>query len=208
MKTNTQVKRNKRSYIIIALIVVLLLSAVGYAAFEATLSITGTATGSATWDVHFKDTSTGGASAIKENGKKLEFSAALAYPGDAKEITAVIENSSTMPAKVTGFHVYKVNGTTDTEIASSNIKTMSTATTTDDRILIWYEPIATDGSESIAANGGTCTWKFVVFWNPTDTSSSTVTQDFKVTFDYAQDTTNSDKQPSHGQHTTPAANNP
>ena len=76
-------------------------------------------------------------------------------------------------------------------------------------ILIWYEPINyANGAESIAANGGTCTWKFVVFWNPEDTSSSTVTQDFKVTFDYAQDTTNSSLQPSHGQHTTPTTNNP
>ena len=157
MKTNTQVKRNKRSYIIIALIVVLLLSAVGYAAFQANLNITGTATGTATWDVHFKNTSTGGAEAISNDGHTLTFTSNLSFPGDAQEITAVIENSGTLNAKLTGFTVKDGNN-----VAVSST-TFGSETSSDDDILIQYITLpTTSGSEDvITANGGLCTYKFV-----------------------------------------------
>lgn len=97
---------------------------------------------------------------------------------------------------MTGFHVYKVNGTTDTEISTA--KTMETATDQDDRILINFASMSTDGSEVIAKNGATCTYKFIVFWNPTDEDSSTMpSQKFKITFDYEQNTTNSTLSPLH-----------
>lgn len=206
MKTNTQIKRNKRSYIIIALIVVLLLSAVGYAAFQANLTITGTATGTATWDVHFKSTSTGGDSApvISTDGKSITFTSTLGFPGDAQELTAVIENSGTLDAKLTGFTVS--DGTNN--VAS---KTYGTETASDPAILIQYETLSTTtGSEDIVGkNGGLCTYKFVVFWNKeyntvgTNGAASTGTKTFTITLNYEQSTTAPTPSTDH-QHTAGA----
>lgn len=199
MKTNTQVKRNKRSYIIIALIVVLLLSAVGYAAFQANLTITGTATGSAKWDVHFTSASTGGDSTptISTDGKTLTFTSTLGFPGDAQEITAVIENSSTMAAKLTGFTVSDGTNNVSSTIYGSE-------TPSDGDILIQYETLATSGGSQdvIAANGGLCTYKFVVFWNKNyqtveANGTASVSRTFTITLEYEQDTTAPTVSPSH-----------
>ena len=46
-------KKQKRNYLLVALIVILLAIAVGYAAFSANITISGTATASGTWDVKF-----------------------------------------------------------------------------------------------------------------------------------------------------------
>ena len=195
MKTNTQVKRNKRSYIIIALIVVLLLSAVGYAAFQANLLITGTATGSATWDVHFTSASTG---TLSNNNQTLTFTETLGYPGDAKEVTAVIENSSSMGIKLTGFTVTDGN-----DVAVSSV-TFGSEQTTDDPILIQYISLdTTDASQEKIAKNGVCTYKFVVFWNKnySDTTNLNPTKTFKITLNYEQDTTSPSVAPSHGAHT-------
>ena len=57
-------KKTKRNYAIIILLIILQAIGVGYAAFSATLTIDGTATGTGTWDVHFETVSlktTGGA---------------------------------------------------------------------------------------------------------------------------------------------------
>lgn len=50
-------KKTKKNYLIIALIVILLTLAVGYAAFSGTLTISGTATANGTWDIHFANAS-------------------------------------------------------------------------------------------------------------------------------------------------------
>ena len=199
MKTNTQIKRNKRSYIIIALIVVLLLSAVGYAAFQANLTITGTATGSATWDVHFTNASDG---TLSNNNQTLTFTKTLDFPGDAEEVTAVIQNSSSLPIKLTGFTVKSGN----TDISST---TYGSETASDEAILIQYIDLDdTDGSgtqEKIAVNG-ICTYKFVVFWNKnySDTTNLNPSKTFTITLNYTQDTTAPTVAPSHGAHTTGA----
>ena len=46
-------KKSKKNYAIIVLLVLIIAIAVGYAAFQSVLNISGTATGTATWDVHF-----------------------------------------------------------------------------------------------------------------------------------------------------------
>ena len=48
-------KKSKKGYVIIALIVILIAIAVGYAAFSDTLTISGTATGAGTWSVVFTE---------------------------------------------------------------------------------------------------------------------------------------------------------
>lgn len=203
MKTKLQTRKSRRNYIIVALIVVMLLLGVGYASFTQTLQITGTATGSASWDVHFKSASktqrnatTGtletadASSGISSDGHSLTVDVTdLAFPGDAREITAVIENSSTLGAKLTAFTVN--NGA-----ASPTALPQESASDTTSPIFFDWVALPTDGTEVIAANGGTCTYKFTVKWNPNyvapDSATSTTTTvngTYKITFNYEQDTT-------------------
>lgn len=180
MKTKTQTRKSKRNYLIVALVVILLLLAVGYASFSQTLNITGTASGTATWEVVFDETSTGGADAITNDGHTLTVSTTdLAYPGDAREITAVIKNNSSMPIKLTSFTPVGPSDTTN--------------------ITFDYIALPTDGSEVLAANGGTCTYKFIVGWNEASTVNS-ISDTYSFTFDYVQDTTASTLTPSHDEH--------
>ena len=47
--------KSKKNYLVIVLVVALVSLAVGYAAFSQNLTISGTATGTTTWDVKFTD---------------------------------------------------------------------------------------------------------------------------------------------------------
>lgn len=197
MKTKNQTRKNKRNYIIVALIVVLLLLAVGYASFTQTLNITGTATASATWNVHFTSASTsksgtGHSATISADEKTINFTSTLAYPGDAEKITAVITNDSSMGIKLTGFTV--TDGTNT--VASVPL---GTETSSNEDILIDYVTLNTS-TEKIAA-GGSCTYEFVVRWNKESTTvptaGSPISKSYTITFDYEQDTTDSPLTPSH-----------
>lgn len=174
-------KKTKRSYAIIVLLVVLLAIAVGYAAFTATLTINGTAEGTGTWDVHFKsatlknsagdvDTQHGTAT-INAEGDKITATITLEYPGDAVLLETVIENSGSIPAKITGF-------------------TMEGA---DADLLI--EEAAPNENEIIAGNG-TCTSQFVIKW-AADSTETTLSKTFTITFDYVQATTEVNITPNH-----------
>lgn len=171
MKTKT--KKDKRTYLIIALVVILLLLAVGYAAFTDTLTISGNVTGTVNYNVHFDETSVGGT--VGKDQKTLTADVTLAYPGDAKEITAVIKNDSSIPVKLTGFKV-------DAPVDSDNI-------TFD------YENLTTDGAETLAA-GATCTYKFVVGWKE-ESEVTSVSGTYKFTFTYEQATTAASVSASH-----------
>lgn len=204
MKTKLQTRKSRRNYIIVALIVVMLLLGVGYASFTQTLQITGTATGSATWDVHFvsgkiqkdvngtlTDEVTG---ALSNSDHTLTMSVnTLAFPGDARIFEAVITNAGTLPAKVTGF---TVNGT---DVSATVSNTNQTATV--NNVIFTYLPLKDD----VIAAGGTCTYKFVAQWDPAYTATGTSAQSVggTYTFDivYTQDTTAPTLSPSHGAHT-------
>lgn len=171
MKTKTQAKKDKRNYIIVALVVILLLLAVGYASFSETLKITGTATGTVTWDVHFTEESEG---TVSEDGKGLTVTTNLAYPGDATTVTAKIENSSSVAAKLTNFKVTGLSDTTD--------------------ITLKYVDLS-DETEVLQPNG-VCTYTFVVGWDK-DSEKTSVNDTYTITFDYVQDTTTPSLTPSH-----------
>ena len=97
-----------------ALLAVVFVMAVGYAAFAQTLNITGTATIESTWDVHFKtdDTSTwtphtgaGGTVAPTgnisfEGNSTANITATLNQPGDSVVFTLTIENSGNIAASL------------------------------------------------------------------------------------------------------------
>jgi len=171
-------KTNKRNSLIIVLIVLLLALAVGYAAFSSTLTVTGSATGSITWDVHFKegaakllqadgsteDTTHGGAISLNEAGDALTVSGlTFAYPGDGVLLKVVVENSGTIPAKLSGF----------------------TITGTDDDFEVTQAAGGPTVNETIAADG-TCTATFLVKWKTNSTATTLGTKSFTITYNYDQ----------------------
>ncbi|MGN1270290.1 MAG: hypothetical protein ACI4UU_05450 [Clostridia bacterium] len=174
-------KKSKKNYAIIALIVILLALAIGYAAFGTQLTINGTAEGTGDWDVHFKsvklkqsdgqDDTTHGTVSFDETTATVEVN--LAYPGDAVLLEAVVENSGTVPAKLNEFTV-----------------------TGADKDLLITETGAPAKGEKLAANGGTCTSQYVIKW-ATDSTETALSKTFTITFDYTQDTTEINITPNH-----------
>ena len=99
-----------------ALLAVVFVMAVGYAAFAQTLTINGTATIDSTWDVHFDDSKTEGAGVINavaglagatapdggrigyQNGNQATLSATLHQPGDKVTYTLTILNTGSIDA--------------------------------------------------------------------------------------------------------------
>lgn len=160
MKTKT--RKDKRAYIIIALVVALLLLAVGYAAFSKTLTISGTVAGTVpTYNVHF----TNAAAGTTISGDTLTANVTFDFPGDAKSITATITNDSTRAVKLTGFTL---------------------TNPTDNKVTLTATSLATEaenGTEVLAA-GDSCTYTFVLSWAADATSNASDT--YSIQFDYEQ----------------------
>ena len=180
-------KSKKRNYAIIVLVVLLLALAVGYAAFSSSLTINGTATGTATWNVKFTDakllTSTG-AVADSEKYGTVTFTDTtvtatgikLSYPGDAVNLRVTITNAGTLPAELTGYTV------TETAGGSADV--------------IITPAVASGTTGEVIDKNGTCTQDFVIKWKA-DSEATSVTKSFTVTFNYTQKTDEVNITPSH-----------
>ena len=181
-------KKTKKNYAIIVLIVLLVAISIGYSAFSSSLNISGTATGSGKWDVKFtsavlKDASTLEVETSKEHGDDptitpmgdyVTFNVKLSYPGDAVVLETTITNEGTIAAKLEDITV--------TGAGSDKIIVTSSTPTQD---------------EVLNANGGTCTSQFLIQWDPEDKIPSTtdLTKDLKVTFKYVQNVNKTVSQP-------------
>lgn len=177
-------KKTKRNYAIIILLIILLAIGVGYAAFSATLIIDGTATGTGTWDVHFETVSlktTGGATdtthgtaTINATGDTITANINLAYPGDAVMLETVVKNAGNTSAKLTEF----------------------TIVGDDEDLTITKSGAALSNGEKLAA-GGTCTAGVVIKWNTDSTATTLGEKTFTITYKYEQDTTEINIEPTH-----------
>lgn len=189
-------KKHKKSYLLIVLVIMLIAIAVGYAAFSQSLKITGTAKAVGEWDVHFEtakinDQSTEDAkvcsATVNTDKTEVTVNVQLSYPGDGHTITTTIKNNGTIPAKLTGFTVKGKDG-----------KAIS-----DDYLEIITPTLATDGSEKIEANQ-TCTYAFGVKWKsdaPTTSTTINQTVEFTIELNYEQATDEVTVNPSHNAHT-------
>lgn len=178
-------KKSKKNYAMIALVVILLCLAIGYAAFSANLTINGTATASGTWEVKFikaemNDEDHGTAEVTSSD--EVTVNAKLAFPGDACTVTVYIKNNGTIPAELTSFECTKADGTT---------------VFTDDNIEVVIPDIET-GDEIIKA-GETCPVTITVKWKA-DSTATNATASFKVKFEYKQPE-EVEVTPSHNTHT-------
>ena len=104
----------KKNILIGGLLAIVLVMAVGYAAFATTLTINGTATITSNWNVYIESitagTPTGGALDVpydsstatdgthKVSDTVAQFKTTLVSPGDSLTYTVVVKNSGTIPA--------------------------------------------------------------------------------------------------------------
>lgn len=175
-------KKSKKNYVAIVLIVLLLALAVGYAAFNQALPISGTADINANWDVKFVegserisksivDGTTANTAVVSEGGKYMTVTVNLATPGDGSNISVDITNAGNLPAEIESFTV-----TGDGFIGSGNLYTNSP-------IQVKVPTVSTGDK---LAPGETKTFKFSVEWDPSVTTSTVKTATFTITFNYKQ----------------------
>lgn len=203
MKTKAQTRKNKRNYLIITLIVIMLLLGVGYAVFQQTLNITGNVAGQATWNVHFVSGATtdkdGAAVAgtLSNSDHTLTISVDdLQYPGDAREVTAVIKNDSSMPIKLTGF---APTAPADADITFDYVDLTSKVSAGGAANLT---ATAVDAStKEVIPAGGTCTYKFIIGWNKASTKTALTSSTYSFSFTYEQNTIAPVLTPDHTGHT-------
>ena len=187
-------KKSKKNYVLIALVVILLCIAVGYAAFSANLTINGTANANGTWDVKFVKAAINEPGhgtvepSISPDGQTLTVAVELSYPGDGCTVTANIKNSGTIPARLTAFDIYAEDG--ESVFTNPDI----TVTVPDDG----NNFTSGENGEVIAA-GETCPFTFSVQWNESSKATS-ATAKFVIKFTYSQPDAVT-VSPDHGAHT-------
>lgn len=173
-------KKSKKNYIAIVLVVLLLALAVGYAAFSQTLTISGTANASGKWDVKFTDATitnsivTGTeANTVSHTDTSVTVKVNLATPGDGAQIKAVITNNGSVDATLKNFNVIGMTKVSDTLYQNTG------------KAIQLKLPTITDGNISA---GESKTFEFTVEWDTAVNSLDTAEEaTFTITFDYAQD---------------------
>lgn len=180
-------KKTKRNSALIVLVVLLLALAVGYAAFQQVLTISGTATAAGNWDVKFVDPTTiteghGTASITGDAADTVTVNATLGFPGDGCTVTAHIKNAGTVPAKLTSLELLNADGS---------------AAFADDDITITIPEVE---GEALAA-GETCQFTFAIAWDA-DSEAEQKEVGFQIKFTYDQNTTPVTVTPDHPTHTT------
>ena len=178
--------KNKQSkkYLIVVLIIALLAITLGYSLFLSELSITGTATASGSWDVHFKNVTKDftedddNYATLKDSNKTLDVAVKLEYPGDSKTITVNIANDGELDAKLTAFTINAKDGTPTTIDPEGDVYTSGAIKMTLDSL--------TTGTTIAAGGSQTYTMKFE--W-PSDYDDAETVNDvvtFEIAFDYQQ----------------------
>lgn len=180
-------KKNKKSNIVIVLVVLLLALTIGYAAFSSELTITGTAkTKTGNWDVKFikasiSETTVAGEfdeeSSVGVTDNAVTVNAVLQAPGDGANVTATIKNAGKLDAKLTKFTVAG-----DGFVGNGN-------TYTNGDIIVTVPNLANLEDGNIVASKSR-DFIFSVEWNKNATNTTDPqTASFTITFTYEQDGT-------------------
>ena len=181
-------KSSNKKLFIVGLIVLILALAIGYAAFSDTLTISGTANASGSFDVQFESASVVSMVGVDETNTKATISADkntltvvckdLAYQGAGAQFHAVIKNVGTIPAKITS-------------VTPTNISGNGHA------ITISGLDVITTNHPTLTAQG-TCAIDFTVEWDPNVATldptkdgegGATANCSFELEIKYEQDTT-------------------
>ncbi len=180
-----------KNLLIGGLLAVVLVMAVGYAAFATQLQINGTANIGSEWDVHIVSITPGtpvngatnSSATLGENNLSATFETNLVAPGDSLTYTVVVENSGTLPAKLSDIKFEQ----TQTNTATGTVEGSETAK--DNRTIIYsYDQIAVnDVLEPRGSDNNTATFTVTVAYNPQITSQpaeadKTSTLDMQLTY--------------------------
>ena len=170
-------KSNKKNLIIGGLLAIVLIMAVGYAAFATNLNITGSSAITSNWDVHIKDNGvnaknpTQGAASTKARKVDAltgEFACTLRVPGTSSiEYDIEVENSGSFDASL------------DTVTISGTTEAVSAVVT---------ESSSLKQGDTITKNGGTDTLTIKVSLNDISSLPSVTTIDITVKLDFSQAT--------------------
>ncbi|MBR3199182.1 MAG: hypothetical protein IKG27_04120 [Bacilli bacterium] len=179
-----------KNILIGVLLGLVLIMAVGYAAFASNLTINGTSNISTSWNVHIKtitpsaiasgtyannETTYTSAGSIKHeviDAYTAEFSAILLSPSESVTYTVVVENTGTIDATLNGITF------SDSTMGQNNPT---------DAILYTYSGIAI--GDDLLANGGTDSFTVIATYNPAITTQPTLaqlTKDVTMVLNYVQ----------------------
>ena len=173
-----ELNKIQRNYVIIGLCAILLIMAVGYAAFSTNLQIKGSTDITSNWDLHIKDggvnpenvTEATSTKSVKVDVLTAEFACELITPGKSKiDYIIEVENSGTLNAKLD-----RINVTGSTNAIS--ITTTPTNESLSSKHLV------------VGANGGTQKIKVTVSYNDVTTqpNAEDLKANIKVTLDFSQ----------------------
>lgn len=166
--------KNKTKILIVALIVLLLALAIGYAAYSQRLTVEGRADASGNFEVAFTGGSIhtpdhGSVSINPNDSSKMSVSVKLSYPGDGCTVTAYIKNNGNVPAKLTGFHLYNKGATT--AFSNSDIEVL----------------VQDSSANEVLAVGESTTKSFNVKWKK-DSTVEKASAEFDIALDFEQAT--------------------
>lgn len=192
-------KSRKRNAIVLALIVLLIATAIGYAAFASQLEITGSASANGSWDVHFENASitknttgnsvqltTGGTDSVG-TGDGLDVAVLLEYPGDTATVSVDIVNDGSVAAVLKGLTVTAEDD--DNNGASLTVTNKNTATLGALQMQLNASGYTdATGSETTIAASSSRAYTLTFTWDPTVTTSQNINTLFTVTMDFEQPT--------------------
>ena len=180
-------KTRKRKIIIFSLIGILLLMAVGYAAFQTNLDVKGNSQITSNWDVEIINVKEGEKAGLAESAKtptwtKTEASMEtnLYQKGDSLSYIVTIENKGTFDAKLDNINLGKGTNEEAVNITFSGYtkgQTLFKGTTTDITVTISYNPNYEGGETSSEVNTD---FEF----SQAEGGTITPTTDHLVTYDY------------------------
>ena len=166
--------RTQRNYIILGLCSILLLMAIGYAAFRSQLTINGTSNISSEWKVLITDIQSSVLNGTPENSETpshtdttATFKTNLVSPGDSMQYTVTVENRGNIDAV---------------------LKTLSKTDSSNDAII--FEITGIEQGDTLKAHNST-TFNVTVTYNPEITNQpDNITSDLTITLNYVQAGTN------------------
>ena len=196
-------KKNERNRVIIAILLLIAIIGVGYAALGANLKINGVADiPASTWNVHFKtgsitptegsvsiDTSDGQQAATIDNATQVSYAVKLALPGDFYEFTVDVENTGSIDAMLDSISSkLKIgNGEFQEIIATGENKNLPDYL---DYSVAYSDGTPITAKQLLAANGGKETIKvrlaFKTDIESTDLPGSNQTLTFNLLMNYVQ----------------------
>ena len=178
-------KRTKRNKIITIVLILLLLIAVGYAALQSNLNISGTAKTSGKWDIHFENNSDEDISTISTDKQTLTVNANLTTPGEKQDLSVDIVNGGTIDAYLTGFNISMKNGENVEIPANGGSYTSGVIKITVDNL----EEKVNVETGKLTANGGKTTYNMSFEWPEEaiqEGENLEETMTFEITFTYSQ----------------------